>query len=212
MKSISDYYHNARLALSDKWKGATIITLIYIIIILLCNIGSIIALLYEGKNANNFYENILILLIVLPLEYAMLNTFLQLKRNAGTSILRTTWQKIKSYWGRYVPIIFLSQIIILILTILTFGILGIVFTYSYRMVPYLSEDYPELSTIDTLRISRKMTQGYKTDLFLLDMYFVPLYIFSILSFGIGLLWVIPYHQTARALFYDDLKAETLIED
>lgn len=49
--------------------------------------------------------------------------------------------------------------------------------------------------------------GYKMKLFLLDLSFIGWMILSILTLGIGLLFLQPYMNTARAAFYEDLKAE-----
>jgi len=44
-------------------------------------------------------------------------------------------------------------------------------------------------------------------LFLLDLSFIGWMILSVLTLGIGLLFLQPYMSTARAAFYEDLKAE-----
>lgn len=49
--------------------------------------------------------------------------------------------------------------------------------------------------------------GYKMKLFLLDLSFIGWMILSVLTLGIGLLFLQPYMNTARAAFYEDLKAE-----
>ena len=50
-------------------------------------------------------------------------------------------------------------------------------------------------------------KGYKGKLFCLDLSFIGWYIVGALCLGIGVLWVTPYHQTARANFYEALQAE-----
>lgn len=49
---------------------------------------------------------------------------------------------------------------------------GIIKTYEYRMVPYLLADNPDLSTSEALEMSRKMTDGNKMDMFILDLSFL----------------------------------------
>lgn len=46
--------------------------------------------------------------------------------------------------------------------------------------------------------------GNKSDLFLLDLSYIGWYLLSILTLGILLLWVVPRHQTARTLFFNEI--------
>jgi len=58
---------------------------------------------------------------------------------------------------------------------------------------------------ECLNRSRRMMDGYKMKLFLLDLSFIGWVLLSIITCGIGMLWVIPYMQTARVEFYEQLK-------
>lgn len=48
-------------------------------------------------------------------------------------------------------------------------------------------------------------EGYKIRLLLLELSFVGWWIMSILTFGIGVLWIYPYQQVTRANFYLEIK-------
>ena len=52
-----------------------------------------------------------------------------------------------------------------------------------------------------------MMRGNKWRLFCLDFSFIGWILLSILTFGILLFWIMPYMQTARAEFYQDLLAQ-----
>lgn len=80
------------------------------------------------------------------------------------------------------------------------------------MVPYLLRDYPELTATEALRTSREMMKGHKWDLFVLDLTFIGWGILCLFTAGIGLLWLQPYVSAAYAHFYEDLKAETIVEE
>ena len=90
---------------------------------------------------------------------------------------------------------------------LLFFVPGIVKTYSYSMAPYILQDNPNFSYKDCLDKSRKMMDGNKWQLFCLDFSFIGWYIVGMLCLGVGVLWVTPYHQVARANFYMALKAK-----
>ena len=55
--------------------------------------------------------------------------------------------------------------------------------------------------------SMKMMDGHKFDLFYLYLTFIGWGLLCILTLGIGLLWFVPYMQSALAHFYEDVKAE-----
>lgn len=48
---------------------------------------------------------------------------------------------------------------------------GIVKSYSYRFVPYIITTHPEISAFDALKISMKMTEGKKLQMWLADIVF-----------------------------------------
>jgi uncharacterized membrane protein len=87
---------------------------------------------------------------------------------------------------------------------LLFIIPGIVKSYSYSMAIYLSTDHPDWDWNRCITESRALMKGKKWKLFCLDFSFVGWYIVGALCFAVGVLWVTPYHQTARATFYNEL--------
>ena len=100
----------------------------------------------------------------------------------------------------------LVQIYIMLWTLL-FYIPGIVKSYSYAMTPYILLDKPELSATDAITESRKMMNGHKMELFILDLSFIGWILLSLLTCGILFFYVAPYMQAARAEFYRTLKGD-----
>jgi uncharacterized membrane protein len=100
----------------------------------------------------------------------------------------------------------LVQIYIMLWTLL-FYIPGIVKSYSYAMTPYILLDKPELSATEAITESRKMMNGHKMELFLLDLSFIGWILLSLLTCGILFFYVAPYMQAARAEFYRTLKGD-----
>ena len=74
------------------------------------------------------------------------------------------------------------------------------------MVYYIKLDEPALTAKECIDRSRSIMDGYKMKLFLLDLSFIGWYIIGTLACGIGILFVYPYHMTARANFYESLMA------
>ncbi|MBO5736960.1 MAG: DUF975 family protein [Clostridia bacterium] len=86
---------------------------------------------------------------------------------------------------------------------------GIVKSYSYALVYYLQQEPENMhrEPTDLITESRQWMYGHKWQLFCLDLSFIGWYILGALCLGIGTLFVVPYHQMARANFYLDLRAE-----
>ena len=89
---------------------------------------------------------------------------------------------------------------------LLFIIPGIVKAYSYRMVPYILADNPEMSSTDIITKSREMMNGHKWDAFVLDLSFLGWLILTALTGGIlGIFYVYPYIFETNAELYLALK-------
>ena len=69
---------------------------------------------------------------------------------------------------------------------------------------YLTLDYPDMSITDALKTSMKIMKGKKRQLFYVQLSFLPLYLIAILTFGLGLFWILPYRGVTYALYYLDL--------
>jgi uncharacterized membrane protein len=90
---------------------------------------------------------------------------------------------------------------------LLFFIPGIVKSYSYAMTYYILNDNPQMGAIEAITASRKMMNGHKMELFLLDLSFIGWILLSILTCGILFFYVAPYMQAARAEFYRTLNGD-----
>ena len=79
----------------------------------------------------------------------------------------------------------------------------------FEPVYYMLVDMPTLSVSKALKMSIWLMKGSKVRLLGLHLSFLPLQFVSLLTFGIGNLWVIPYMNTASAVFYNDLTTKRL---
>ena len=128
------------------------------------------------------------------------------------SLIRTKSAKIESMLSGITENFgtkFVSTLLVTLFTALwsmLFVIPGLVKSYSYAMTNYILLDRPELSATDAITESRKMMNGHKMELFILDLSFIGWYILVGLTFGIASLYVTPYHMGARAAFYETLKS------
>ena len=213
MKTPFEYRAQAREALRNQWGDAAITSLIILVIAMVISTPSIITSL-KGSDWGGSITTLLAVL-VLPLQYAFYLSLLDRMRTNETNIMNytITYARQHAYANmRFLVAGLLIMILSSLLAVVTFGIGAIILNYAYGMVPYLLHDYPELSPREAMKISREMMRGQKWNLFVLDFTFIGWILLSILTLGLGMLFVQPYMLTARAAFYEDLKAEKLIEE
>lgn len=74
----------------------------------------------------------------------------------------------------------------------------------YGQAFYLLHDFPQYSARELLAKSRRMMKGHRGRLFYLYVSFLPLMLLSLCSFGLALLWVIPYQKATLTEFFLDL--------
>lgn len=86
-----------------------------------------------------------------------------------------------------------------------FFIPGIVKSYSYSMMFYIMAENPKIKVTQAMKLSKELTRGYKGDLFVLDLSFIPWILLCAISCGIGTLWFVPLYQMTRTNAYHYLK-------
>lgn len=97
---------------------------------------------------------------------------------------------------------------LLIMLIALLGVLGVIAVTILRLqfsqAFYILLDFPDYSSLDLMRVSKKIMKGHCGRLFYLYISFVPLYLLALLSCGIGFLFITPYVRMTMAYFYMDL--------
>ena len=198
MKENSEYRSLARMSLSGKWAFGAIASIICWVI--MCAPG-------ESVNfASDTQFGQLWGLFMFPLSWGYGVLWLALARNENVDY-GMLFDGFKDYLR-----IFLTLLLVQIYTILWMLLLiipGLVKSYSYSMTSFILKDNPEMKYDAAINESMRMMQGHKMKLFLLDLSFIGWFFLSILTLGIGFLFLQPYMSTAHAHFYEDLKTETL---
>lgn len=110
-------------------------------------------------------------------------------------------------YGHTFVTLFLRDLFIALWTCL-FIIPGIIKSFSYRLVPYIIADHPELSATETLALSKNMMYGHKWKAFVLDLSFIGWILLSVLTLGlVGIFWYEPYQNNTDAALYLAIKEE-----
>ncbi len=92
---------------------------------------------------------------------------------------------------------------------LCFIIPGIVKCVAYSQLMFILADNPNISVRKALRLSIIMTNGYKSEIFLMYLSFLGWFILGACTGGILYVWVIPYFEISMANAYKYLKDRAL---
>lgn len=86
---------------------------------------------------------------------------------------------------------------------------GIIKSYEYYFVPYIIMENPNITRQRAFDLSRAMTNGYKWNIFVLEISFLGWSFLGALLCGIGIIFVAPYIQATKAELYAAQRAAIL---
>ncbi|MBR3641105.1 MAG: DUF975 family protein [Oscillibacter sp.] len=98
----------------------------------------------------------------------------------------------------------MMHLVFIVLWSLLLIVPGVVKSYEYSQAFFLRADHPEYDWDVCLAESKKLMNGHKLELFLLDLSFWGWRLLGVLTLGLLSLWVRPYHRAARANYYEAL--------
>jgi len=206
-------------ALRGNWGPAVLVTFIVFVI------SAFVPLVFEVPLSGGFEAwvlqdatplgativSTLISVLLVPLSIAVLWYFLDLVRGKLPKVADIFLPYKDLGLGLKIIGTSIMQSIFLFLWFLLLFIPGIIKSLSYSQTYYLLKDHPEYSVFEAITESRKRMVGFKWKYFLLYLSFIGWGLLSILTLGIGFLWLAPYISTTLAVFYDnhisDKKAE-----
>lgn len=90
------------------------------------------------------------------------------------------------------------------LSLILSGVVSVILNLVYAQAFFLLHDFPQYSATELLKKSRRLMVHHKGRLFYLSVSFIPLLLLSLLSWGLALLWVLPYMAATEAEFFLDL--------
>ena len=186
----------ARTLLAGKWgKLALVWLILYAIDIVISSLTN--------------WSFILILIIAGPLDLGIHIIFLKIFRGEDFKI-EEIFNGFKDF-GRSLGTYLLMTLYILLWSILLI-VPGIIAAISYSMTFFILAENPNIKAADALRLSKQMMYGHKTQYFMLMLSFIGWFLLSILTFGIGLLFLYSYITMASTIFYQQIKGEALYNE
>lgn len=195
---------NAKKSLKGKWGESVKIILINFGIYFL--FGFILGIIESIFNINEelcgILENILNIVIGSFLTLGLISYFAKIARGE-TPKYDELFSKTNMFKSMFLITILIS--IYTTLWSLLLIIPGIIAAISYSQVHYILLDEPNIKVNDAIKKSKEIMKGHKTDYFVLCLSFLGWIILSILTFGIGMLWLMPYMQVTLFNFYESIK-------
>ena len=200
MDSITNYKNRALSALENKWGNFVAITFVYGFII------GITQVLSGDKDSPAILHliGLVLFILALPLTWGYQTLFLGAVRGGDATAKDMFEGYNKELFSRVLTTTLLYYVYVFLWSLLLL-IPGCIKAYSYAMTPYILKDNPEMKNNAAIEESMRMMDGHKLELFLLDLSFIGWALLSLLTCGIGFLWLTPYMNMARVNFYEDLK-------
>ena len=213
MQLNSELRAQARERLEGQWGTFVLMTFLFYVIQVLLQIPGYIGSLLEILSPENVlaslsFSNIsnILSLLALPLSWGLTVSLLRNHREESVD-LENLFDGFRG--GRYTRVfcaLFLVNLFTILWTLLLI-IPGIMKAFSYALTPYIVMDEPELTARQAITRSCEIMEGRRWKLFCLSLSFIGWGILSLLTFGIGILWLVPYMNASVAAFYEDARAE-----
>ena len=189
VKENKELMAEARESLSGNWGLAIGTFLVYGIIIsslqFIPVVGSVLALFIAGP---------------MLVGVSMFSLSLSRGENARLEQIFEGFKNYGTVLGAY-----LLMVLFIFLWVLLLIIPGIIAAIAYSQTFYILAEDDTIGSMDALKKSKEMMDGYKWKYFCLGLRFIGWALLCILTLGIGFLWLSPYIQISYAKFYEDLK-------
>ena len=191
------FKQQARKALSGQYGTCMLVTAIFAVIPLALELAE-----------NHLAASILALVVMGPLYLALLRYFYRVSRGKRPEL--GDFFGGLTHFGN-AALAFLWQSLWIALWLLLLVVPGVVKWLSYSQQLFLLAEYPSLTPRNSLTLSKKLTEGYKWELFVTNCSFLGWLLLSLVTCGLALLYVIPYYCTTMAVIYRFLKEKALAD-
>ena len=217
MKQNSILRKSAKAALSGHWTSAVLFVLVFVVLYLLAEIPSFASqgLLESAKETGDIKMMLVVLLLavmgmafsilIIPIAWSYEVSFLSHFRENNTFTLGALFRGYPDFLRIFATN--LVVVVYILFWLLLFIVPAFVKAYSYAMVNFILLDDPQIEGNAAINRSKKMMNGHKWQLFKLDIPFILLILLGILTLGIAWLWILPWWNTSRAAFYEELRLE-----
>lgn len=146
------------------------------------------------------------LLIGCGIRIALDRYYLSLANNPSDEPEEPLFGHMKYFANRFFMEAYRS-IVVSFLTIF-FIVPGIISEMKWSMANYMLAENPDMRGNDAITESSLMMDGYKMKFFCFNLSFLPWFLLCVLTCGLGMIYVLPYYNAAKAKFYYYIKNPT----
>ena len=205
--NISNIKEGAKEVL-DKHFGKIFISSLFVYALLLIS-SVLIDLALDSRTILYDVASIIRTFVFMPLAVGLLGYILNIIRDKEVG-----FDDIFKFYDKKIFLVFSVSFLVSLFSLL-WGLLlivpGIIVYISYSLSFYVLVDNEEKSVMEILNESKRLTDGYKGDIFVFYLSFIGWILISVITFGIALIYVIPYIEVSTAMYYDTLKDIKKIE-
>ena len=167
--------------------------------------------------ARNFLDSRLVTILVIilsifliPMEYSLNRILLNVSRgNEEIKMSEVTYYYDVPFSGMY-KLEILKYVYLALWSLIPIAV--VIKYYSYSMASFIKLDNEFLTANECITRSRKMMNGHKFELFLLDISFIGWCFVVVLTLGMGYGYVYSYMNMARAVFYNKISGRVDLND
>lgn len=145
-----------------------------------------------------------------PFQYSMAGFYLKSYRaqKADVSAMVDGFSRYNLERGIILHV--LRTLLILAFTVLLI-VPGIIFALRTSMSVYLLRANPKMKPTEALKTSNKVMKGHCWQYFVLNLSFIGWMLFGIVTLFVGFIWVVPYLNTSKVVFYKrNLQGDTAV--
>ena len=195
----SECWKAGKKDLKGRWLEAVLLTFVYLLIscLISATAGSGLDLICPGFS-------LVVAFLMQPMAWGWSMTFLECHRGDTDPFnIKNLFVGYKDF-SRIFTTIFLQGLYTILWTLLLI-VPGIIKGLSYALTPYILKDNPELKNNGAIELSMAMMQGYKLELFILQLKYFGMCLLCILTLGIAYFWIGPFYSAAMVNFYEEVK-------
>ena len=227
----SEIKSEAKKLLSGNWGKACGISFLFFLLQFTLNL--ITGIFKDSDSIFSILMPILNLVLSIPLSYGLYDAFVKIKYNnevGYTFFITSMFDNFGRAWGifgrillKFLPIIILEMLCVilaplvalrfsfifaLILNLLALGLLIYLAIESccYTLAYVAACEYPELSPKEIFEDTKSLLKTYDNKFIWLSLSFIGWSILSVLTFGIGSIFLVPYMFISYIVFYDNIKS------
>ncbi len=146
--------------------------------------------------------------LLVPFTIGMAGYFLNHLRGVNPD-WKSLYREGLDNYGTYFKVGVVTQIFTTLWTLL-FIIPGIIKGLEWFFVHQIIHDNPNLNGKQARDLSKRMTDGFKGEIFVMELSFILWYLLVVVTFGIATLYVTPYVSCTTAMYYENLKHNAIM--